>query len=77
MKTVSYTKTRLHFDANLIESLDWHDKFRIVTPHGTFELSKREFYETFSNVVKTSSYRRGKCYHYKKTPKKAEQFLVR
>lgn len=77
MKTVEYERTRLYFDADLIEPLDWDDVIRIVTPEGTFEMTKRQVYDTFSNVVKTLSYRRRRVYHYRKTPDKALQYRVR
>ena len=70
MKTIEYERTRLNFNANLIEPLDWDDVIRIVTPDGTFEMTKRQFYDTFSNVVKTWSYRKGRVYNYKKTQDK-------
>lgn len=77
MKTIEYERTRLYFDADLIEPLNWDDVIRIITPEGTFRMTKRQFYDTFSNVVKTMSYRRRKHYHYPKTPEKALQFLLK
>ncbi|RYZ13049.1 MAG: hypothetical protein EOO70_08835, partial [Myxococcaceae bacterium] len=71
-----YSSTRLHFDAATIEPLGSDDPFRVDTPHGSFQMTKAEFYETFANVVQTSSYREAGNYHYSKTPKKALRFLV-
>jgi hypothetical protein len=69
--------TRLHFKADVIEPLGMDDLFRIVSPVGTFEMTKREFYEVFANVVASASYRAGRHdYHYTTVPAKAERFRV-
>ena len=39
-------------------------------------MTKREFYETFDNVVKTESYREIGNYNYGKTPSKALKHLI-
>ena len=72
----SYEFSRLFFKADVIELLDPDDRFCIVTPEGTFAMTKREFYETFQNVVESKSYQLNKIYHYPKTPQKALQFKV-
>jgi len=70
--------TRLHFKADVIEPLELDDVFRIKSPMGVFEMTKREFYEVFPNVAASSSYRTGRRdYHYTQVPAKAERFRVR
>jgi hypothetical protein len=73
---VSYEFSRLCFKADLIEDLNDHDSFEIVTPDGTYRMTKSEFYETFSNVVRTASYRDKRLYHYPTTPRKALRYLT-
>ncbi len=72
----TYRKNRLWFQADVIEPLDWDQAFRIVTPEGTFEMTKKEFYEVFSNVVQTASYQIDRHYHCKKAPAKALRFKL-
>ena len=71
-----YEYSRFCFKADVIEPLGWNDRFRIITPTGTFEMSKREFYDVFRNVVDSRSYRDAGIYHQAKAPRKAMQFLV-
>lgn len=78
---VTYSRTRLCFRADEIEPLDWDDRFRIVTPDGTFEMTKRDFYRDFPNVVASASYLTGtratnsrREYHYWKTPIRAYRY---
>ena len=52
------------------------ERFRIVTPEGTFEMTKAEFYRDFDNVVRSMSYRDRGLYHYPTTPEKALKYLV-
>jgi hypothetical protein len=54
------------------------DKFCIVTKSdGAFAMTKREFYETFPNVIASKSYKQGsREYHSKKPPLKALRFKV-
>jgi hypothetical protein len=73
---VRYEYSRLCFKADMIEQLDWDDTFCVVTPEGTFAMTKQEFYETFPNVVLSVSYKRDRIYHYPKTPQKAMQFKL-
>lgn len=72
---VSYESTRLYFKADLIEPLNWDDYFCVIVKDEVFKMTKREFYEVFSNVVKTRSYREDRIYHYPVTPKKAMKFI--
>ena len=75
---VSYSSTRLLFKRDAIEPLDWGGKFRVYSSNDecSYEMTKREFYDVFSNVVKTKSYKKAGIYHYVKTPAKAFQFIV-
>ena len=77
MKT-TYSSTRLLFKRDEIEKLLWDDKIRIYSSNDqcTYEMTKREFYDVFSNVVKTKSYLEDGIYHYHKTPSKAFRFIV-
>jgi hypothetical protein len=72
----SYSSTRLSFRAAVIEPLRPDDEFTVVTPHGTFRMTKAEFYDTFANVVASRSYREQGSYNYETTPQKAMQYLV-
>lgn len=71
----SYEFSRLGFKADLIEPLGPFDRFRIITPEGTFEMTKAEFYRDFANVVRSMSYRERGLYHYPATPEKALKYL--
>ena len=73
----SYQFSRLCFRADVIERLDDHQAFRVVTPVGTFQMTKSEFVQVFRHVISTESWRRGRrIYHYRKVPQKAEKFLI-
>ena len=74
----TYSSTRLLFKRDEIEKLSWEDKIRIYSSNDrqTYEMTKREFYDVFSNVVKTKSYKENGIYHYHKTPAKAFRFIV-
>lgn len=74
-KIVSYEFSRLGFKADVIEPLGQRDRFRIVTPEGTFEMSKADFYRDFVNVTNSMSYRDRGLYHYPTTPQKALKYL--
>ncbi len=72
----TYEFSRLGFKADVIEPLRPDERFRIVTPEGTFEMTKAEFYRDFDNVVRSMSYRDRGLYHYPTTPEKALKYLV-
>ena len=72
----SYVYSRLCFKADVIERLQPNDRFRIITPAGTFEMSKADFYRDFANVVETMSYRVRGLYHMSPTPQKAIKYLL-
>ncbi len=73
---VAYEFSRLCFKADLIEPLGWDDYFCVITNECTFKMSKREFYEVFSNVVESKSYQESGIYHYPTIPRKAEKFIL-
>ena len=74
--TAAYTAPRLTFRADVIERLHADDSFCVTTPHGSYQMTKAEFYEAFSNVVASVSYQRDAIYHYSRTPRKADAFRV-
>ena len=71
----TYKYTRLCFKADIIDPLADEDQFQVDTPEGSFVMTKAEFHKVFPNVVQTPSYRKGRIYHYPKTPHKAARFL--
>ena len=73
-----YTSTRLTFKRDEIEALGEDDYFKIhVTNDNTsFKMKKKEFHDTFSNVINTKSYREFGNYNYKKTPDKALKYII-
>lgn len=75
MKIVEYKFSRLCFKADIIEPLNANDAFIVHTPKGSFQMTKEEFYNVFSNVAKSKSYTERGIYHYPKTPAKALVFL--
>lgn len=72
----NYSSTRLLFRRSVIEGLAEGEKFQIVTPQGTFELTRQEFEFEFPNVVESRSYRLKGIYHYPRTPQRALRFLI-
>ena len=72
--SVSYKAPRLRFVAKHIEPLRPTDLFEIVTPHGTFRMTKAQFYDDFSNVVATASYQEAGYYHYASVPERAWKY---
>ena len=69
---------RLTFMKKNIDSLNDDESFTIYVrnENETFTMTKKDFYETFLNVVNSKSYKRGN-YNYKKTPSKAYKYLVK
>jgi hypothetical protein len=76
LKTVEYQYSRLCFKADVIEPLSDDDTFIVHTHDGSFQMTKREFYSVFGNVVKTKSYREKRIYSCKYPPQRALQFLI-
>jgi hypothetical protein len=70
----SYTASRLRFIANRIEPLRPSDLFEVVTPHGTFRMTKAQFYKDFANVVASASYQKAGYYHYPTIPERAWKY---
>ena len=73
----TYAAQRLTFRARVIEALSDDQSFRVLTPHGTFEMTKAAFYCEFPNVVASRSYIENGVYHYPTIPSKALPFLLR
>ena len=69
--TVTYNYSRLCFKASSIEPLEADQIFRVVTPEGTFQMTKAEFYRAFPKVVVSKSYKDSKIYHYPSVPRSA------
>lgn len=74
---ISYPATRLLFKRDIIEALADDDTFEIVTPRGTFAMTKADFYRVYQNVRRSASYRECGVYHYSRLPGSAHQFLVK
>jgi len=74
---VTYSASRLTFKRDVIEPLNDNDAFSVVTPVGTFQMTKAEFYETFPNVPLTNSYQYSGIYHYPTLPRAAERFRIK
>lgn len=68
MKT-SYSSPRLKFIKEKIEPVNWEDVIRIYSSNDncTYQMTKKEFYDVFDNVVKSDSYQKHRYYHYAKT----------
>lgn len=71
-----YRVARLTFKRDAIEPLQDTDILRIVTAHGTFEMTRADFYEVFPNVVRSRSYRDGGNYNCPTIPRAAERFRI-
>lgn len=71
MNIVEYEFSRFCFKADAIEHLTANDAFIVHTPKGSFQMTKADFYDVFSNVAKTKSYKERGIYIYPKTPAKA------
>ena len=75
---IEYSATRLTFKRDEIEALNENDYFKVnVTNDNTsYKMTKKEFYETFDNVVNSKSYKEIGNYNYGKTPKKAIKYII-
>lgn len=62
--------------ATLSSQLGKTDAFRVITPIGTFQMTKADFYREFQNVAQSKSYREGGIYHYPKLPARAERYRI-
>jgi hypothetical protein len=72
----AYEFSRLCFRRDIIESLGPNEPFRVVTPVGTFQMTKAQFYGSFPKVIESRSYRIDGIYHYPKVPQRAEKFRL-
>ena len=54
-----YSSTRLLFKRDIIEKLGWDESFQVYVSNDKckYEMTKRQFYDVFDNVVKTVSYK--------------------
>ncbi len=68
--------SRLTFVRDYIEPLGLDDIFRVETPAGVFEMSKRDFYAAFPGVVESRSYKDSGYYNYIVPPRQADSFRV-
>jgi len=68
--------SRLTFRKDFIEPLSYNESFSINVSNDncTYTLTKSEFYNIFSNVVNSDSYRKKGIYSYNVTPKKILRF---
>lgn len=74
---VEYRATRLSFRRDVIEALEPHQRFRVVTrDHGTFEFTRAAFERVFDNVLRSESWLRDRNYNMASPPRKAEPFRV-
>ena len=76
MADVVYRSKYLTFRRKDIDPLPMDGRFRIVTPDGTFEMSKAEFLEVFDNVVRSNTYAVYGSYTCRPTPAKALRFKI-
>ncbi len=72
----TYEFSRLCFKRDVIEALAPQDVFRVITPNGTYQMTKADFYRVFSNVAQSRSYLENGIYHYPKLPARAEAFRI-
>jgi hypothetical protein len=60
--------------ADIIEPL--RDVLEVVTPEGTFSMTKREFHSDFAGVLPTRSYAERRIYHYPTVPQRALKYRL-
>jgi hypothetical protein len=72
----TYDFSRLCFRHDMIEPIGQSEAFQVITPVGTFQMSKSDFYRDFPNVVESKSYREDGIYHYPKVPARAERYRI-
>jgi hypothetical protein len=76
MQPLTYVSSRLTFRQDVIERLGPDDRFRVKTPMGVFEMSRKSFEKTFPNVVSSHSYKEDGIYHYPKVPARAMEYRL-
>lgn len=72
----AYESNRLLFRAAVIEGLQPDQPLCIITPMGTFKMTKADIHRVFDNVIRSSAYRDSGYYHYPTVPQKALPFLL-
>lgn len=75
---LEYTSARLTFKRDDIEALNENDYFKVyvTSDNASYKMTKKEFYETFNNVVDSKSYKKFGNYNYLKTPSKALKYIL-
>jgi len=74
---VTYTFSRFCFKADYIGPLTMTDAFRMVTTHhGTFQMTKEEFYRDFPTVRFTKSYRENRLHHSPTVSRNAARYRI-
>ena len=75
---LEYTAPRLTFKRDEIEALNENDYFKVnvTNDNASYKMTKKEFYETFDNVVNSESYNEIGNYNYPKTPNKALKYIL-
>ena len=73
---VTYEFSRLGFKREVIERLAAQQRFRVVTPVGTFEMSRADFEHVFGHICASRSWQLRGLYHYPRVPAKADRFRV-
>jgi hypothetical protein len=71
-----YRCSRLTFKAKVIESLEDHDVFEVITPVGRFRMTKADVYRDFPGVIASKSYRDNGIYNYPTLPTRALRYKV-
>ena len=76
MADVVYRAKHLTFRRKEIDALPMDGRFRVITPDGTFEMSKADFLEVFDNVAKSNSYAVYGNYVCRPVPARALRFRI-
>lgn len=76
MQPLTYVSSRLSFRQDVIERLGPDDRFRVKTPAGVFEMTRRQFEKNFPNVANSQTYNEDGIYHYPKVPARALAFRL-
>ncbi|WP_420130128.1 hypothetical protein [Longimicrobium sp.] len=64
------------FRAAIIDALAEDEAFRVMTPAGTFRMTKREFLREFASVAASRTYHHTGTYSYSRTLQKALAFRI-
>jgi hypothetical protein len=74
--TVTYEYNRLCFIRRHIEPLGEDEAFRVTTPVGTFQMTKREFQLEFPKIFESTSWMVSGIYHYPVVPTRALKYRL-